>query len=213
MRATTTKYLWCLFVAFFLFGNSAFGQGNEFHRIQLSYGISIEIPSHWTVLSQATRNNLGAAGAAVMSNSGIGDSGAQKDRLLAVNATPEPTGAMVRVSVTSPPDYSQADLAAATAADLKALDVEVQKMYKQLETAGGPKLIESQPIRIESVNGKLALILPYVRAGVNGPSPWQVTQYKIPVGNRMIELTLSQRQSDSIVWRPILERVKRSMLF
>lgn len=213
MKSIITRLPFCVFVAFALLGTSAFAQDTSFRRIQLSYGISLEIPSHWTVLSQDTRKNLSAAGSAMMDNAGIEGSSGKKQNLLAVNATPEPTGSMIRVSVTSPPDYTQADLAAATAADLKDVGAEILKVFRQLESSGGPKIIEMQHVRIEKFNGQLVLVMPYVRASKFGPSPWQVTQYKIPVSNRLIEITLSHRQSDAIVWRPILERVKRSVRF
>jgi len=157
--------------------------------------------------------NLGAAGAAMMDNAGIEGQSGQKQNLLAVNATPEPTGSIIRVSVTRPPDYTQADLAAATEADLKDAGAETLILFRQLETAGGPKIIEMQPVRIEKFNGQLAVVIRYVRASHFGPSPWQVTQYKIPVHNRLIEITLSHRQTDAVMWRPILERVKRSVRF
>ena len=155
------------------------------------------------------------ASQAMIDNAGIEGPSGRKESLLAMSATPNPTGAMIRVSVTSPPDYTQSDLAAATSADLKEVGAEVLKLFRQLEASGGPKIIEMQPVRIEhaQLNNYRVLVIPYVRAGVNGPSPWQVTQYKIPVSDRLIEITLSHRQSDAIVWRPILERVKRSVKF
>lgn len=213
MNSIIQKRLFFTFVAFALLGNSAFAQDTSFRRIQLSYGISLEIPSHWIVLSQDTRKNIGAAGSAMMDNAGIEGSSGQKQNLLAVKATPEPTGAMIRVSVTSPPDYTQSDLAAASPADLKEVGIEMLKTFRQLEASGAPKIIEMQPVRIEKFNRNLVLVMPYIRASKFGPSPWQVTQYKVPVSNRLIEITLSHRQSDAIVWRPILERVRRSVQF
>lgn len=200
-------------VAFVLISHTAYAQDNSYRRIQLTHGISLDIPAHWTVLSQDTRKNLGAAGEAIIKNTGVEGPSGKKKNLLAVNATPDPTGAMIRVSVIEPPDYTQADLAATTPADLKKARVELLSMFKQLEASGGPKILEMQSLRIEKVNNHLALVMPYVRAGAKGPSPWQVTQYKIPVSNRLVEVTLSYRQSDAMVWRPILERVIRSMQF
>ncbi len=213
MKSIITRRLFFVLFISALFGNSVFAQDTAFRRVQLSYGISLVIPSHWTVLSQETRKNLGAAGSAMLDNAGIEGVHGEKLNLLAVNATPEPTGAMIRVSITSPPDYTQADLTVATAADLKAVGAEMLKMFRQLEASGGPKIIEMQPVCIEKFNGQFALVMPYVRATQFGPSSWQVTQYKIPVSNRIIEITLSHRQSDAIVWRPIMERVKRSLRF
>lgn len=200
-------------VAFALLAHPAFAQDTSFRRVQLAYGITLDVPSHWTVLSLENRKNIGAAGQAMIENAGIEGPSGRKESLLALNATPNPTGATIRVSVTSPPDYTQSDLAAATSADLKEVGAEMLKMFRQLEASGGPKIIEMQSVRIESINNYRVLVIPYVRAGANGPSPWQVTQYKIPVSNRLIEITLSHRQSDAIVWRPILERVKRSVKF
>lgn len=213
MSSIIQKQLFRAFVSFVLLGHSAFAQDTSFRRVQLAYGISLDVPFHWMVLSQDNRRNLGAAGQAMTNNAGIDGPSGRKEPLLAVNAAPNPTGAMIRVSVTSTPDYTQGVLAALTPVDLKEVGAEMQSMFRKLEASGGPKIIEMQPIRIEKINNYLVLVMPYVRAGANGPSPWQVMQYKIPVSNRLIEITLSHRQSDAIVWRPILERVKRSVQF
>jgi hypothetical protein len=211
---SANKYLFfSVIVALTLLALPAFTQDTAFRSVQLAHGISLDVPSHWTVLSLENRKNLGAAGKAMTDNAGIEEPSGRKESLLAMNATPNPTGAMIRVSVTSPPDYTQSDLAAATPADLKEFGAEMLKMFRQLEASCGPKIIEMQPVRIERLNNYRVLVMPYLRAGVNGPSPWQVSQYKIPVSNRLIEITLSHRQSDAIVWRPILERVKRSVKF
>lgn len=213
MRLIVRKQLSCLLASFVLLGSSAFAQDSSYRRLKFAHGISLDVPSHWTMLSLDARKNLNAAGQAMTDNVGIEGPSGRKDALLAMNATPDPTGAMIRVSVTSPPDYTQADLAAVTPADLKEAGIEMRSMFKKLETSGGPKIIEMQPVRVEKVNNYRVLVVSYIRAGVNGPSPWQVTQYKIPVPNRLIEITLSHRQSNANVWRPILERVKRSVQF
>lgn len=207
-----SRHLLCALMIFSLCATVAYAQESPFKRLQLAHGISLEIPSHWKILSQDTRNNLEAAGAAMLSNSGLESSG-RKQNLLAVNAIPEPTGAMIRVSVTSPPDYTQAELASTSPKELKEIERELVKLFKQMESSGGPKIIEMQTVRIVKVKEKYALVIPYVRSSLYGPSNWQVTQYKIPVSNKLIELTLSHRQSDSIVWKPILEKVLRSIQF
>lgn len=207
------KQLFCLVIASALFGHSAFAKETSFRRIDLAYGISLEIPSHWTAFSQETRKNISTAGEAMTNNAGIEGPSGRKENLLAVNAVPNPTGAMIRVSVTSPPDYTQADLAAATLRELEELRTEMKDLFEKLEASGGPKVIEMQPVRIERFSNYYGLVMPYIRAGIDGRSTWQVTQYKIPVSNRLIEITLSHRQSEAVMWRPILERVKRSVQF
>lgn len=213
MNSIIQKYLFRAFVVFSLLGNSAYAEDTSFRRVQLAYGISLDVPSHWTTLSQDNRKNFRAAGQAMAENAGIERPSGRKESLLAMNAVPNPTGAMIRVSVTSPPAYTQNDLAAVTPGELKEFGADMLGMFRKLEASGGPKIIEMQPVRIEKFNNYRVLALPYVRAGINGASPWQVTQYKIPVSNRLIEITFSHRQSDAIVWQPILEIVKRSVKF
>lgn len=196
-----------------IIAHPVFAQDTSFRNIQLTYGISLDVPSHWVLLNLESRKNLSAAGQAIIDNAGVEGPSGRKESLLAMNATPSPTGAMIRVSITFPPDYTQSDLALVTPEDLKEIGVEILKGFRTIEASGGVKIIEMQPVRIERFNGYRALVMPYVRAGVNGPSPWQVTQYKIPVSDRLIEITLSHRQSDAIVWRPIIERVRRSLRF
>jgi hypothetical protein len=190
-----------------------FAQDTTFRRVQLAYGISLDVPTHWTVLPQDNRRNHRAAGQAMIDNAGIEGPTGRKETLLAMNATPSPTGAMIRVSVTSPPDYTQSELANATPGDLREVGEEMLGTFRKLEASGGPKILEMQPVRIEKFNNYRVLVMPYVRAGINGPSPWQVTQYKISVSNHLIEITLSHRQSDAIIWRPILEKLRRSVQF
>ena len=179
----------------------------------MAYGISLDVPSHWTLLSQDSRKNFRAAAQAMSENAGIEVSGSRKESLLAINATPNPTGAMIRVSVTSPSDYTQNYLASLTSENLKEMTAETLNIFRKLEASGGLKVIEMQPIRIEKIKDYRVLVIPYVRMGANGASPWQVTQYKIPTSNRLIEITLSHRQSDAMVWQPILEKVKLSVRF
>ena len=187
---------------------------DAYRLVQLEHGISIEIPAHWTVLQDDTRKNLAASSQAMLENAGI-DEGVtgQKKGLLAANATPSPTGAMIRVSVTTPPDFTQSDLAKATTSELKEVEQELINLFRRMEASGGPSIVKMLPVKIEPFNNQRAMVIRYIRKSPNGPSHWQVTQYKIPTKNRLVELTLSSRQSDAVVWNPILERVKRSIVF
>nr|BDD45672.1 hypothetical protein 20 [Desulfobacterales bacterium] len=182
-----------------------------YRRVHLEYGIHLEIPSHWRSLPEDARLNLGASAHGMLDDAGINGGLDGKRRLLAVNSRPEPNGAMIRVSVESPSDIAETDLAGVIGADLKRVEAGLAGMFARLEKSGGPKILEMQRARVGEFNDRRALIVSYVRAGTYGQSPWQVTQYKIPVANALIELTLSYRQSDGAVWRPILGRVKRSM--
>ena len=212
MRANSKYLILATFVAWAMFAHPVLAQDNTFRKAKLPYGISLDVPSHWAVLSMADIKNLHTSSQAMMDNAGMEKQSSRKETLLAMNATPNPTGAMIRVSVTIPPNFTQSDLAGTTPADLKEVGVEMLKMFRQIEASGGPKIKEMQAIRIERLNNYRALVTPYIRTGPN-ESTWQVTQYEIPVPSLLIHVTLSYRQSDAVIWRPILERVKQSVRF
>jgi hypothetical protein len=186
---------------------------DSYTRIDFPRRLSIEVPSDWKVSSPADRSTPAAAGSAMTASAG-GPKGAtgQKETLLTANS-PDPVGAAVRLSVTVFPAGHRDDIASATPSDLKAMTDELLKQYRKLEASGGPQVIEMQPARLETIGGRRALVVSYRRASRAGPSPWQVVQYKIPLPDRLIELTLSHQESDAAVWRPVLEKVRRSLQF
>ncbi len=185
-----------------------------FERVQLSYGISLEIPSHWEVLSQDAKQNLAAASESIEKNIGIVDDTEKKERLLAVSALPAPSGAKIRVSVTSPSELTQNNLSTVAESELNQLQPEFYSILNKMMASSELKILEMKPPRIERFNDKLALVISYTRTDAYGSSSWQVTQYKIPISNhRLIEFTLSYRLSDAIVWKPILENIKHSIKF
>lgn len=190
----------------------SYAQSVTFTRIKLEHGISIEIPSHWNVLGQDTRNNLRAAGEAMTKNSNLEVPGS-KESLLVAKATPEPTGAIVRISVRSPSPFTGNNLANTSETDMKNVQSENLNTFRILEASGGPKILEMLPARVGRINKRPALIISYVRASPNETSPWLVAQHQIPVSSHMIEFTLSYRQSDAIVWKPIMEYIKNSLRF
>ena len=207
------KYL--CFCVLLVVASTVLAKETAFRHLELSGGISLDVPTHWHILSLQTKKNIVAASEAILSNSGIKEKTDNHQKLLAVNATPSPTGAMISVAISSPSDFSQADLINSTESDLKSFELNSLNEFKASESFGGPTIIKMLPARIDIVNKRHALVLSYIRKGVNNPEiPWKVELYKIPDSTRLIDISLSYRlSSDSVAWKPILERVKRSVRF
>lgn len=205
-RLVVTLGLWALLTA------TASAAAPNFRQVELPFGISLDVPAHWHFIEEDGRKNLVLVGQTSAEAAGLEDLPA-KVRLLAVNATPSPTGAMIGISVSWDVTYTQQDFAQITRTELAILARASHAMFRSMEVHGGPKVIEMQGATVESFNGQHALVLRYRRSGQRGPSAWQVTQYKIPVDGALIELTLSYRESDGPVWRPLLARVQRSVRF
>jgi hypothetical protein len=195
------------------FAAPAPAQETPLRRVELAHGISLLIPAHWDVQPLETSKAREAAREAVTGKAGVENPRGRKEELLAVSSTPAPAGAMIRLNVSSPASFSQADLAATGPEGLQALHAELLVTFQKVEAAGGPKILGVQTPRLEPINNHLALCIPYLRAGAPENPPWEVVQYKIPVAGRLIELTLSHQQTEAAKWKPVLEQVKRSLRF
>lgn len=216
MRASTEGTMraisLCLAVVSVLLAPSISAIEPPFQRVHLAGAVSIEYPSHWFVIDADSRNNLVLSGHSALELAGVGVT-SNKVRVFAANSTPSPTGAMIGLSLSWPPEYSQADLAVATPEELDYLASDCWEMMKSAEPVSGLSVLEVQGVDVEHIGGDLALVFRYRRASQIAQSPWQVTHYKIPLNDRIVELTLSYRESDQCVWRPILEKVKRSLTY
>jgi len=178
----------------------------SFTNLELPRGISISIPAHWTILSKDDLLNLGAATESI---SPASDNG--KEALLAVNSSPEPHGAQLRISITSPLPYSKDDLLKMTPSDLKLVSDGLLSSFKALEDKGGIHVLEMYDSTIEQIDGHAALHMSYLRSSMNEGPNWRVEQYKIPVSDHLVELTLSYRDSERSLWQPILTRSMHSL--
>ncbi len=192
----------------------AIAKDTHYQHFSLKENISVEVPSHWLVHTDSEKKNFAAAAEAAAPTAGIAyDNNKDKSRLLAASALPTPSGAKVRVNLIRPLPFSSAELWSVSAQDLKNLKAEFSAEMTESVAAMGVKMLDVATPTIEMINSSPALLLEYRRSDPSGPSPWTIQQYMIPAGDKMIELTISYRESDASIWKPILEYVKQSLRF
>ncbi len=212
VRKCASTFTCMLFTAAFLVLPFSASAAGEFKSLVLPTGITLDVPSHWQVLTLETRQNLLAVGAAITSSSGVEQPVGVKSTLLAVNAVPAPVGATIRVSITTRPEFTAADLSAMTASDLKQSGQLVLADFVKAEKQGGPHIVSMTTPSVVMLSGHPAFVIPYIRNSLtNASEQWHVVQYRAPLPDHLVEVTLSWRKSDEIIWRPILEYVIGSL--
>lgn len=205
------------FAFFVLVSQACFA--NNYHRVIVDGRVSLEVPSHWSFLDEAERRNLSAAAEAVANSLALPEAPTHVASL-AVNAVPDPPGAIVRLSFLGDVDLRQDELNAAlaservaTIAELEAVfESEAQGLKSQLEI-NGMRLLEREAVQIQMIDGRTAIKFSYRRTSVRGPSPFHVSQYHVPLGDAKMLLTLSFRESDAVVYENIMKYVLQSVRF
>lgn len=182
---------------------------SEFATHELPEGVKIQVPAHWMVLSKDVRKNIRAATEAIAEQSNV--SLRKATNVLHVNATPEPTGAIVRVTIGPPAAFLADDLKGLNRGDLVDMGNTFTSQMRAIQNSGGPELIESYLPRIEPISGIPSIAWSYRRRSIAGQGTWHVTQYKIPTPSMLVELTISYRESDAGLWKPILTKVRQSV--
>lgn len=176
---------------------------SNFEKYDLDFGVSVELPSDWTIISL----DLGHKSKLPLRK----HPKEAKKTLIAANAAPVPTGAMLRINAINRPTSRTNDLSFVSKDDLNEAGKMVLDGLKAMEKKGGPKIVEMKSASIEPFNDCQALLISYIRMGYNAPVKWLVRQYKIPKDGYVIEVTLSYRHSDETTWIPLLNYIKQSI--
>ena len=196
-----------------VFGAAALSQTVAYKRIRVADGPTLEYPAHWVLADEATIQNRVHAAQATADAAGIDISGFQKRNRVVIESLPRPNAAQIRASIVTPQEYSQEDLKATSTEDLRSLKRVFEESFRKMSAAGTVKVQKVGDLRVESIAGRLALIVPYTRNTEANSELWQVEQIKIPFDKRMLSMTISYRIADLNTMKPILERVKRSVQF
>ncbi len=214
LRKTRNTFI---LVALALLSGMVYAQESNYQRLLVANRVSIEIPKHWQGLDIDQRRNLAAASDALDSSS--------QSRLppghvaaLAVNATPSPPGAIVRVSMIQTEPITQGDLRQALLEDRAGTIEKLRSVFHQ-ELTGlatelqkiGIRILGTETVEVTSIGGQIAVAVSYRRISLTGPSPFQVTQYHVPLGSEKALITLSYREADASVYSLIIDYVKTSI--
>jgi hypothetical protein len=175
--------------------------------------LSIEIPRHWEALDAASRANL-----ATLSETITGSPPTVAS--LAVSARPAPAGAIIRVTRLKNEGPTQRQLSDAARTNplglLKDLASDLEVEFAQMEDASrklGMQILEKPRASLASIDGRTALLITYKRSGAAGGPPFFVRQFHVPLETAKALVTVSHRETDAILYKPILEHVLQSIDF
>lgn len=180
-----------------------------FERLALDSGIEIDVPVQWEPLPKELTTAIRTTAEAVMANEGV-DSGSQNEKLLvAYTSRPATTYASLRVKQITPPSLTPAELLAASDVEVASVGPELARLIAKPMAKQGQDLQPGATASRELIAGHPALVFRYRRLGEKGIVV--VEQIKVMTSNREIAVTLSYRESEAVLWRPVIENIRRSI--
>lgn len=182
-------------------------ENTNFKKLHLPHGVELEVPRNWRIIGGDDNTNIETAGEAALNLSGVQIPPDKKVNLFRANSMPETTYAAIAINL-SGADFTTQDIRSATAKDLEELTEMMRQVMQQVLARGGGSLIDFYPIQKREINSNYALVIRYKRSGREGPV--FVSMTRLIVGKKEVSINLSYRESEQVLWRPIVEYIEKS---
>lgn len=183
---------------------------SNFVPVTLSRGISLQLPNGWRLLSDDAKRIIDTSTEAALDLSGIGRPAGREVNLIAANSMPASTYAAVRVDLNTPSLVHPSEFAQLTARDLRELSIETERNLRLTLPQIGLTLVEFVGLRLEKISGFPALVIEYRRSGPKGMVLVQLLQ--IYTAKHSFKVNLSYRESEAMLWKPVLGKIRRSIV-
>jgi len=185
---------------------------SNFLLISLPKGVSVELPKNWIVQSKNIRITLESWLETKMELAGI--TAPSSDLNFAANYYDDQGRHAAYFSIRYYPEQTmtQADSRAVTTADMKEADV-AARASNQIAAVQPPgmRVLSWMGTTKQTINGTIAFVTEYRRTGSNGSAPFQVRLVRVLNADRSFTVTISYREDQEFLLRPICDRIIQSI--
>lgn len=194
------------------------GSTHSFVMLSLPRNVSIALPRAWRTLGPDELQLIGTTTGAITDLSGI-DLGSDTDHVLvAANSMPSSTYAAVRVTSTTPPSVTAAEVremaglvgySSKTNTQLAELETDMRAQMENALARAGMRITQFYGVRVDLFGKYPALVTEYKRTGPKGDVFVQINQILTPTHD--VQLNLSYRESERMIWMPVMGRIRQSL--
>lgn len=184
---------------------------DNFARVSLPKGVSIELPKNWVVLSGNQRITLDSAVESGLDLSGIEQEVSELP--FAANYYDDKGNTLGILNIRYYPqlDFTQADAQAANAQDVKDLDAALKENMISSMKAFNMKVASWAGTEKTFINGITVFLTEYRRQALKGSGEFRVRLVRVLAGDKSFTLTVSYREAASFLLKPITDRIINSL--
>ena len=193
------------------------GSTATFVSIKFPKGISIAVPRAWRVLGKDELQIIETTTGAVMDLTGIDADFSDELLLVAANSMPRTTYATMRLTLEKPlmdPKeirqlFAFVGQSSRTSPELRKMAGDFRAVHSSLLKAINQQIIGELELRVDRFGRRPALVTQYQRTGLKGPVAVQINY--ILGAETDANLTLSYRETEGVLWKPVLGRIRHSL--
>ncbi len=192
------------------FSLTSVNASDNFVKISLPKGVSIELPKNWIVLSNDLRITIDT-----MVDSGLDLAGIEYENTdLPFAANYFKNGETVGISnirYYSNLDFTQNDSRQATLQDINALNTTLKESIVKSMTAAGMSVLSWTGTKKSTINGITVFVTEYRRKSIKGIEAFRVRLIRVLAGDRSFTLTVSYAEEESFFLKTITDRIISSL--
>ena len=184
---------------------------NNFVPIRLPHGVQIELPRNWEALSNNQRITLDSTVQSRNERAGIFD--ASSDLNFGANYYDEAgkTAAIMNVRYYPDSEISQTDARAAGQPDIRELDSALRESMVKAGQINGFTVLSWNGTSKQVINGTTAFVTEYKRSPLKNNGNFKVRLVRVFNGSKSFTLTVSYREDQDYLLRPICDRIISSL--
>lgn len=184
---------------------------NNFVPIKLPHGVQIELPRNWEALSRNQRITLDSSVQSRNERAGIFD--ASSDLNFGANYYDEAgkTAAIMNIRYYPDLELSQADARAAGQTDIRELDSALRESMVKAGQINGFSVLSWNGTTKQVINGATAFVTEYKRSPLKNNGNFKVRLVRVFNGGKSFTLTISYREDQEYLLRPICDRIISSI--
>jgi hypothetical protein len=192
-----------------LFLTTAYASDN-FVKISLPKGVSVEVPKNWVVISKDQRITLDTMVESGLDLAGIDQE--NSDLPFAANYYNNgKTIGIINNRYYSDLELTQYDAQQATNQDIKELDSALKENMVKSMSAFGMSILSWEGTKKTTVNGITAFVTEYHRKALKGTGAFRVRLVRVFAGKRSFTLTVSYSENEAFFLKTITDRIISSL--
>jgi len=185
---------------------------NNFVPVRLPHGVQIELPRNWEAWSKNQRITLDSA---VQSRMELSETifDASSDLNFAANYYDDlgKTAAIMNVRYYPNLDVSQTEVRASSLSDISELDNAIRESILESGEINGFSILSWNGTVKKVINGATAFVTEYKRSPLNNNSNFKVRLVRVLNEGESFTMTVSYRENQELLLRPICDRIISSL--
>jgi hypothetical protein len=184
---------------------------DNFVTIRLPHGVQIEIPRNWEVLSTNQRITLDTAVQSRTEPAGLFY--ASSDLNFAANHYDDAGKTTAQLNFRYYPEFTitQAEVRAATKSDINEMDSAFRDVIPKVMQNSGASILAWIGTKKQVINGVTAFVTEYKRSPIKGNGNFFVRLVRIFNAGKSFTLTVSYRENQQYLMKPICDRIISSL--